>query len=335
MRAFVLGGGSNLGPMQVGALQALFENKIYPDVLVGCSVGGVNAAFLAQRGYAECLSDLASLWEKIQRHNIYPSSKIESLARLILGHKGLASSRSYHSWLHNHGLSKEYRFGQMAIPLYLTATNYRTSRLHIFGHDESDSVLDAVMASSAVPPLHAPWVINGERYMDGSVVTPLPLRVALELGATEIYAIRVEHEELGSGAEGTHSGSSGGCSSGSSSGENDESADGAIQVVQRSINALIRAQAEHDIRLVSAAKNVNLEYIKLNGPKSLARFDFGHGKKLVERGYRLTTAQLNNQSIQLDEMNYSSPTLWQSLSTDMHLAQSRLQQVFMKKIQTA
>lgn len=314
MRAFVLGGGGNLGPMQVGALQALFENKIYPDVLVGCSVGSVNAAFFAKEGYAECLPELAKLWEKVDRRNIYPSNKLESMARFAFGRKGLTSSRSYRSWLAHHGLSGEFRFDQMAIPLYITATNYRTSRLHTFGRGKSDSVLDAVMASSAVPPLHAPWQINGEQFIDGSVVTPLPIRVAIELGASEIYAIRVEH----------YAGNERGLDSG----------DGMLSVMQRSVNAMIQAQAEHDLYLARCAKNVALNYIKLDGPKSLSRSDFGHGKKLVDRGYQLTTATLNRQSIKLDETSYASPTLWQSVSADMHLFQSKLQRRFESKIQT-
>lgn len=315
MRAFVLGGGGNLGPMQVGALQALFENKIYPDALVGCSVGSVNAAFFAKEGYAECLPELANLWEKVNRRNIYPNNSVESLARFALGRKGLTSSRSYRSWLEQHGLHKGQRFDQMAIPLYITATNYRTSRLHTFGRSKSDSVLDAVMASSAVPPLHAPWRINGEGFVDGSVVTPLPIRVALELGATEIYAIRVEHYEGGE-QELEHGG-------------------GMMRVVQRSVNAMIQAQAEHDLHLARCTNNVNLKYIRLGGPKSLSRTDFGHGKKLVERGYRLTTANLNQQSIQLDEMSYASPTIWQSISTDLNHFQSKLQRRLEDKIQTA
>ncbi|MDQ7028746.1 MAG: patatin-like phospholipase family protein [Ardenticatenia bacterium] len=47
MLAFVLSGGGNRGALQVGALQVLLEAGIQPDVLVGTSVGAVNALFLA------------------------------------------------------------------------------------------------------------------------------------------------------------------------------------------------------------------------------------------------------------------------------------------------
>src|SRR5687768_8820959 len=45
--AFVLGGGGNLGSIQVGQLRALLERDITPDVVIGCSVGSLNGAALA------------------------------------------------------------------------------------------------------------------------------------------------------------------------------------------------------------------------------------------------------------------------------------------------
>ena len=45
--AFVLGGGGARGALQVGAFRALFEAGYQPDLLVGTSIGAVNAAGLA------------------------------------------------------------------------------------------------------------------------------------------------------------------------------------------------------------------------------------------------------------------------------------------------
>ncbi|MCB0042803.1 MAG: patatin-like phospholipase family protein, partial [Caldilinea sp.] len=46
-RAVVLSGGGSLGAMQVGALRAMIERAIVPHIVVGCSVGALNASFLA------------------------------------------------------------------------------------------------------------------------------------------------------------------------------------------------------------------------------------------------------------------------------------------------
>lgn len=51
MRVFVLGGGGNLAPLQVSALKELLLRNIYPDAIIGCSVGALNAIALAKNVY--------------------------------------------------------------------------------------------------------------------------------------------------------------------------------------------------------------------------------------------------------------------------------------------
>ena len=315
MRAFVLGGGSNLGPMQAGALRALYENRIYPDSLVGCSVGSLNAAVIAQGFYEENLDKVTKLWGKIRRKDIYPGNKFEKMARLLLGQAGLSCNKKYRSWLVANGVASDKHFSQMPIPLYITATNCDTNRLHTFGKQDGDNVLDAIMASTAVPPLHAPWQIGDQHYVDGGTITPLPLRVALELGASEIYAIRVEHYQPRRG--------------------DDNFKSGTVGVVQRSINTMIHTQAEHDLHLARTAKSVKLHYITLRGPKSLQRYDFDHGEKLVERGYQLTNAYLHNHSPQVDEMQYTTSKTQQSISSTLQHFQSKLHRTASGTVQTA
>lgn len=315
MRAFVLGAGSNLGPMQVGGLRALFENKIYPDILIGCSVGSLNASLMAQGFNEQNLQKLATLWGKIRRKDIYPGNRVGTLFRLLSGHTGLTNNRRYQEWLLENKAVHDKAFSQLPIPLYVTATNCHTKQLHTFGKRGQDRVIDAVMASTAVPPLHAPWQVDDDHYIDGGVITPLPLRIALELGASEIYALRVEHYQPQLGDR--------------------EFNHGSIGVVQRSINTMIHSQAEHDLHLANTAKNVRLTYINLHGPKSLARHDFRHGKKLVERGYRLTCAQFNNQAAQVDEMGYRPPTIQQSFAATAQQIQSKLQRTVIGEVQAA
>ena len=63
--ALVLGGGGARGALQVGALRALLEAGRQPELLVGTSIGAVNAAFLAVRGLAPAsLEALAGAWRE-------------------------------------------------------------------------------------------------------------------------------------------------------------------------------------------------------------------------------------------------------------------------------
>src|SRR6187551_2356933 len=66
--AFVLAGGASLGALQVGMLHALYERGITPDLLVGTSVGALNAAYVASRPQTvQTAKDLARVWRSIHR----------------------------------------------------------------------------------------------------------------------------------------------------------------------------------------------------------------------------------------------------------------------------
>src|SRR5436305_4928623 len=79
---FVFSGGGSLGAAQVGALQALFEAGITPDVVVGCSVGALNAAYVAVDPTAGRVSDLAELWRRLTRSQVFPDGRFRVAQRL-------------------------------------------------------------------------------------------------------------------------------------------------------------------------------------------------------------------------------------------------------------
>ena len=66
--AFVLAGGAALGAMQAGMVRALYELGIAPDLLIGTSVGALNAAFLASRpATVATAEELAAVWRALRR----------------------------------------------------------------------------------------------------------------------------------------------------------------------------------------------------------------------------------------------------------------------------
>ena len=70
--AFVLTGGGSLGAVQVGMMTALHEQGIDPDLLVGTSVGAVNAAYVAGPGTTgQRLTSLADLWTGMRRRDVF------------------------------------------------------------------------------------------------------------------------------------------------------------------------------------------------------------------------------------------------------------------------
>ncbi|MFF4796571.1 patatin-like phospholipase family protein [Streptomyces sp. NPDC001276] len=70
--AFVLSGGGSLGAAQVGMLRAMTAHGIRPDLVVGTSVGSLNAAYFAARPDAQGVEELARVWLQVGEHDVYP-----------------------------------------------------------------------------------------------------------------------------------------------------------------------------------------------------------------------------------------------------------------------
>ncbi len=184
MRAFVLSGGGRLGPMQVGALRALLEHGVRPEMIVGSSVGALNAAYLARDISPSNLEDLAATWRSVSGQDIYPGGRVNSLWRLLRGYDSLHDNRRFYRFLAQRGMTPALTFGNCSenVRLFVTATHLSSGTLHVFGDDRNERVIDGLMASTALTPMHPPWTVDGERYVDGGTVTPLPIRVAVEAG---------------------------------------------------------------------------------------------------------------------------------------------------------
>lgn len=273
MRAFVLSGGGNRGAFQVGALHALLEHKVYPDMIVGCSAGALNAAFLAREISMTRVEKLAAVWRHTTKEDIYPGNRLSVLWRLISGQDSLYDNRNFYEFLQRTGTTPATRFGDLhnEIPLYITATHLDSERLHVFGDDPNDRVLDALMASTALPPMHPPWVVNGERYIDGGTVTPLPLRVAMERGATEIFALHIWEEPKPMG----------------------KFSKGVAAIINRSINTMLRFQAQHDLLLTEFhSRRLHLHEIRLYTADLPDIHDWSQADRLARAGYELTSSYL-------------------------------------------
>ncbi len=288
MRAFVLGGGGNLGAMQVGALQALLEDEIRPDFLLGCSVGALNASMIAIDYSKKSLTQLAHLWKNVRVHDIFPGGKLSFAWRFLTQQDGLCSNQQLFNFLSRHGVCDQKTFSQVSdIPLYITATNLKTGQLDVFGHHDDERLIDALMATSAQPPLLPPWEVNGTQYVDGGTVTPLPLRTALDLGATEIYSLRIEHESTNSRKR-----------------QSTKPIRGMAGVVKRSVNMMVKQQAQYDLLLARHQPNITLHEIELCAP-TVERSDFSCGDLLIEQGYEIMRAYLSYGSFRQPQ-----PTLY-------------------------
>lgn len=183
---FVLGGGGNLGALQVGMLQAVIDRGILPDELVGCSAGAINAAMLAADPTPEGVERLRSLWVEHAADILAPVGKLDGVR--LLTHRGPALQS-------NDGLRKSLEatlphrtFEEFPLPFHVVTTSLTTNSERWFS---TGDVVEPILASSALPAIFPPVRINGELLVDGGVLNNVPLSKALDLRPNRIVVFHV------------------------------------------------------------------------------------------------------------------------------------------------
>lgn len=182
--AVVLSGGGSLGAVQVGMLLALADRRVAPELLVGSSVGALNAAFLAGHPGSHGVDDLARIWLKLRRTDIFPTD-VPRLLRAAAGRlSGLADPRPLRTLL---GKNLPYlRLEDAPRRVAVVATDVLAGEEVVYGEGPA---VDAVMASAALPAAFPPVRIGRRLLMDGGVVNNTPISVAHRLGADTIYVL--------------------------------------------------------------------------------------------------------------------------------------------------
>jgi NTE family protein len=188
--AFVLGGGGNLGSIQVGQLKALFERGIVPDVVIGCSVGALNGAAIADDPTSTGVERLEQLWRGLAGKDIFPTSSLGRgpwrFVRNGLSAYGDTGLRELVSWL------RFKTFEEAKLPFWVVATSLRHGMEKWFTHGD---VTLPLLASTALPGVFPPVTIDGEDYIDGGVVNNVPISKAFELKARKVYVLDVGNLE--------------------------------------------------------------------------------------------------------------------------------------------
>jgi NTE family protein len=187
--AFVLGGGGILGATQVGMLRALIEAGIRPDVVVGTSVGAVNGALVAFDPSPSAIETLTRLWTSMSRSEVF-SGNLMARARTLAQHgTHLHPSAPLRRMLSD---SLPERFDQLPVRFECVASSIERASAHWF---TSGPLVDAVLASCAVPGLLPPVRVGDGHYLDGGLVHSIPVGRAVALGARTVYVLHVGRVE--------------------------------------------------------------------------------------------------------------------------------------------
>jgi NTE family protein len=182
--ALVLSGGGSFGAVQVGMLHALADHGIVPDLLTGTSVGAVNGAYLAGRPGRDGLDRLTRIWRSIRRSDIFPFDPALSVRALVGRSNHVVRNHKFRrllqAYIHYQNLE------DAKLPLLVVATDVTSGKEAVLSRG---SVIEAVLASIAVPGIFPPVRIGGKLLMDGAVANNSPISVAVEHGATTIYVL--------------------------------------------------------------------------------------------------------------------------------------------------
>lgn len=154
----VLSGGGARGIAHIGVLQALEELDIKPDVLSGTSSGSFVAAFYC---YGYTPNEILKIFRSARFFKmVWPAMKASGLLDMRKTRK-----------LFNQYFAED-SFESLKIPLYVTATNLKNGRSTVFNHGP---LIDALLASAAIPVLFHPVRIGENDYVDGGITDNLPV----------------------------------------------------------------------------------------------------------------------------------------------------------------
>jgi NTE family protein len=184
--AYVLGGGGLLGAAEVGMLRALDDAGVQADVVLGTSIGAINGAVHAAFPGGEGLQRLERLWMSDASTAVFGASAWARASTLAK------------SWTHAYPVEPlrdlltaqldDRRIEDLPVPFQCVAASIERASEHWF---TDGPVVDALLASSAVPGLLPPAEVGGEHYLDGGLVHSIPLGRAVALGARTVFVLQV------------------------------------------------------------------------------------------------------------------------------------------------
>jgi NTE family protein len=171
-----LGGGAARGFAHVGVIEVLEEAGIKPDLVVGTSAGSMVAALYASGRDGHQLQQSAMAMDEAA----FADWTLPIFSRGVLRGEALAR---YVDTQVNHKLIEN-----MALPLGIVATDLKTGQGVLFRRGDTGT---AVRASSAVPAVFLPVKIGAQEFVDGGLVSPVPVRYARQMGAEVVIAVDI------------------------------------------------------------------------------------------------------------------------------------------------
>ncbi|MDP5008175.1 MAG: patatin-like phospholipase family protein, partial [Glaciimonas sp.] len=211
--ALVLQGGGALGAYQAGVFQAMDENDLTPDWVVGTSIGAINAALIAGNKREDRVAKLREFWDTVSHGDLLDVTNVPDSVRManvwtttqdifLRGVPGFFTPRGgFNPFALGMSVDPEQASFYDTKPLaetltrlidfdYLNASNgmrltvnamkVACGSLKKFDTDQRTIGVEHIMASGALPPGFAPVRVDGDLYWDGGLFSNTPLDVVLD-----------------------------------------------------------------------------------------------------------------------------------------------------------
>jgi len=172
--ALVLGGGASRGFAHVGVIKVLEQHGIKPDIIVGTSAGSLVGALYAGGYKAAALESIALGMEQADIRDV------------TLPDRGFIKGELLQDFVNQYLDNRSIE--QLPIRYAAVATDLNSGELKVFNRGNTGM---AVRASSAIPGIFQPVAIDGRDYVDGGLVSTVPVRVAQRMQPDLIIAVDV------------------------------------------------------------------------------------------------------------------------------------------------
>jgi NTE family protein len=183
-RALVLSGGGARGAFQVGVLKYLNEINWQPDLIIGTSVGAINAAAI---GSGMSIEQMTRLWQTYRRKRMFTITLPILLRSFKSRHKfsPMSDTRPLKKLLEAHINIDALKSCKQDI--FISTLNMITGQLAYFNQHAIN--INHIMAASAIPGLFGWQYIGGIPYWDAGLMVNTPIAPALKMDAREIVVV--------------------------------------------------------------------------------------------------------------------------------------------------
>ncbi|HNX81381.1 MAG TPA: patatin-like phospholipase family protein [Candidatus Omnitrophota bacterium] len=173
-----LGVGVGYGFCHIGVLKVFEEKKIPIDVISGASIGSVVASLWATGKSADEILEITKEF-KSQKY-------VWNLVDLTFPSVGFIKGNRLYAFLKKYLGNKTFQ--DVRLPLKIVASDIRRKESRVF---EKGLLIDAIMASCAMPGVFHPFKLSGDILLDGGIINPLPTEVLFKMGVKKIIAVNV------------------------------------------------------------------------------------------------------------------------------------------------